>query len=62
MTETQDKELKCLDCGQEFTWSAGEQEFFHEKGFTESPKRCKTCRQAKKDQRGGFGKQKGWKT
>jgi hypothetical protein len=38
-----DKKLKCDDCFEEFTYSAGEQKFFFEKGFSE-PKRCKLCR------------------
>jgi hypothetical protein len=46
---TQDKELKCVDCSSSFLWSAGEQEYFKERGFTNEPKRCKACRQAKKD-------------
>jgi hypothetical protein len=58
MSSNQDQTLRCADCGEEFTWSAGEQEFFREKGFTNPPKRCKQCRQAKKEQRGG-GERKG---
>jgi len=53
MSSNQDQTLTCVDCGAEFTWSAGEQDFFHEKGFTNPPKRCRQCRQAKKEQRGG---------
>ncbi len=53
--ESQDKVLTCADCGQEFTWSAAEQAFFKEKGFTNEPKRCKDCRDAKKAQRGVAG-------
>ena len=53
MSSNQDQTLTCADCGEEFTWSAGEQDFFHEKGFTNQPKRCRECRQAKKEQRGG---------
>lgn len=41
----QDKSLKCKDCGAEFTWASGEQEFFAKKGFTNKPSRCKDCRQ-----------------
>lgn len=48
MTEFQDKTIKCVDCGQEFTFTAGEQEFYASKGFTNEPKRCKTCREARK--------------
>ena len=57
MSSNQDQTLTCIDCGEEFTWSAGEQEFFREKGFTNPPKRCRQCRQDKKEQRsGGEGK------
>jgi Probable zinc-ribbon domain len=48
MNKLEDQKRTCSDCGDEFIWTAGEQEFFHEKGFTEPPKRCKTCRQARK--------------
>jgi hypothetical protein len=58
MSGNQDQTLTCADCGESFTWTAGEQEFFREKGFTNPPKRCKECRQAKKEQRGG-GQRKG---
>ena len=44
----QDKTLVCKDCGQEFVYTAGEQEFFAEKGFQNEPQRCKECRDAKK--------------
>ena len=43
-----DKTLVCKDCGQEFTFTAREQEFYAEKGFTNEPQRCKTCRDARK--------------
>lgn len=43
-----DKNLVCKDCGQEFSFTANEQEFFAEKGFTNEPQRCKTCRDARK--------------
>ena len=49
-----DKALTCNDCGQEFTWSASEQEFFADRGFTE-PKRCSSCRAARKASQGGGG-------
>ena len=44
----QDKSLQCSDCGTTFTFSAGEQEFFQSKGFTNEPKRCPLCRRANK--------------
>ncbi len=51
-----DKTLVCKDCGQEFTFTASEQEFFAEKGFTNEPQRCKACRDARKnDSRGNGG-------
>lgn len=46
-----DRSLTCADCGQEFTFTAGEQEFYAQRGFSESPKRCVSCRQIRKAQR-----------
>ena len=43
-----DKSLQCSDCGANFTFSAEEQEFFQSKGYTNEPKRCPECRQARK--------------
>ena len=51
----QDKSIQCSDCGVTFTFSAGEQEFFQSKGFTNEPKRCPSCRRAKKAQRSSSG-------
>lgn len=48
----QDKTLICKDCGSEFIFTAGEQEFYAEKGFTNEPQRCKACRNARKNARG----------
>ena len=45
-----DKVLTCRDCGREFVFSASEQDFFAEKGFTNEPGRCPECRAAKKAQ------------
>ncbi len=50
----QDKELTCKDCGQSFTFTAGEQEFFQSRGFSE-PIRCKTCRDVRKSQKNDRG-------
>ena len=44
----EDKVLVCRDCGQEFVFSAREQEFYAEKGFQNEPGRCPSCRQARK--------------
>jgi CxxC-x17-CxxC domain-containing protein len=43
----QDKTLTCSDCGQTFTFTASEQEFFTQKGFSD-PSRCPSCRAARK--------------
>lgn len=53
MQQFQDQTLTCVDCGSQFTWTASEQEFYQKKGFTNSPKRCPKCREAKKAQTGG---------
>ncbi|MDD5093807.1 MAG: zinc-ribbon domain containing protein [Dehalococcoidia bacterium] len=50
-----DREMQCADCGATFTFTASEQEFFSTKGFTNDPKRCSSCRTAKKQERGGGG-------
>lgn len=51
----QDEVLRCKECGQEFVFTARDQEFFAEKGFTNKPVRCKSCRDAKKADRGDDG-------
>lgn len=45
-----DKKIKCQDCGEEFNFSESEQKFYEEKKF-QPPKRCKICRQTRKDRR-----------
>jgi len=50
--EFQDRTLQCTDCNQDFIFTAGEQEFYERKGFKEIPKRCKPCREARKQRRG----------
>ncbi|HWQ11859.1 MAG TPA: zinc-ribbon domain containing protein [Roseiflexaceae bacterium] len=51
------KTLTCRDCGMDFVFTAGEQEFYAQKGFTNEPSRCPSCRQAYKAAggRGGNG-------
>ncbi len=49
-----DRSLTCRDCGQEFTFTAGEQAFYQERGFSE-PQRCQSCRATRKAQRGSTG-------
>ncbi len=48
-TEFQDRTIQCVDCGEDFIWTAGEQVFFHDKGLKNEPKRCKPCKQAKNE-------------
>jgi len=42
-TVLEDKILVCKDCGNKFIWTQGEQQFFHDKGLKNIPKRCKEC-------------------
>lgn len=53
MSNYSDLTLNCRDCGQPFTFTAGEQEFFNKKGFTNQPSRCPNCRANKKANFGG---------
>ncbi len=45
-----DKNLICKDCGKEFVFTEGEQEFYKEKGFENEPQRCIDCRRERKQQ------------
>lgn len=57
----QDKSLQCFDCENGFIFSAEEQEVFHSKGYINDPKRCPSCRQARKARQHGssnFGTQR----
>ncbi len=56
MGQYADKTMTCRDCGKQFTFTAGEQEFYAQRGFSE-PARCGECRQARKAGRdsGGYG-------
>ena len=49
-----DKTLVCVECGSSFTFTAGEQEFFASRGYVNEPKRCPTCREARRSERRGF--------
>ena len=53
--DSEEGEYQCSDCGATFTFTAGEQEFYAVKGFTNEPGRCPSCRQARRAQRNGFG-------
>jgi CxxC-x17-CxxC domain-containing protein len=47
--EFDDSMIVCIDCGEEFVWSGGEQLFFRDKGLQNPPKRCKACKQKKNE-------------
>ena len=49
-----DKNLTCADCGQEFVFTASEQDFYAQRGFTE-PRRCASCRASRKAARNADG-------
>lgn len=53
-----DETIRCGDCHRDFTYSVKEQQFYQEKGFS-APRRCKECRQAKKEQGGGSSRGRG---
>ncbi len=55
MANTEDKSITCVDCGEEFLFTAGEQSFYRERGLTNAPTRCKACRDKRKAQRDGGG-------
>lgn len=50
----EDKSINCSECGTTFTFSAGEQEFFAQKGFANEPRRCPSCRATRNSGRGSF--------
>ena len=58
----QDRTLSCVECSQAFTFSADDQAYHAEKGYSNDPKRCPACRQARRAQNnggdfgGGFGR------
>lgn len=47
--EFKDESIGCIDCGESFIWSSGEQLFFRDKGLKNPPKRCKPCKKAKNE-------------
>ena len=52
MTEFSDKKLVCKDCGSDFVFTTGEQEFYSTKGFENEPVRCGQCRNTRKKMKG----------
>lgn len=55
----EDKTLTCRDCGNQFTFTASEQEFYASKGFEHEPSRCPECRTARKQSRNGNSRGRG---
>ncbi|HEV2583309.1 MAG TPA: zinc-ribbon domain containing protein [Ktedonobacteraceae bacterium] len=49
-----DKTLRCRECGSDFVFTAGEQEFYQQKGLMNQPSRCPACRTARRAS-GGVG-------
>jgi len=59
ITSTEDQQLTCCDCADDFIWSIGEQEWFAERGLTQR-RRCKPCRAAKRLKRDGLPTRSSW--
>jgi len=55
----EDKSLKCRDCGSDFIFTAGEQEFYQQKGLMNQPSRCPACRSARRNATGGGRSERG---
>ena len=55
----EDRNLTCVECNQSFVFTADDQQYHSDKGYTNEPKRCPSCRQARRANRGydrgGFG-------
>ena len=45
----EDITLVCKDCGEQFVFTAGEQQFYDEKGFKNQPTACRACRNKRKN-------------
>jgi CxxC-x17-CxxC domain-containing protein len=50
-----DRILTCRDCGQDFTFTAGEQEFYASRNLTNDPSRCPSCRAARRGMQSSGG-------
>ena len=51
----QERDLTCVECNQTFVFSADDQQYHADKGYTNEPKRCPSCRQARRSSRGYDG-------
>jgi DNA-directed RNA polymerase subunit RPC12/RpoP len=56
-----DKTIVCKDCGKEFVFTEGEQEFYKEKGFENEPQRCPECRKARKNRNNDRNNNRGFR-
>ena len=54
-----DKTLVCAECGGEFLFTVGEQEFFNSRGFVNEPKRCQNCRSSRRSEQRSGGYESG---
>lgn len=52
----EDLNIACIDCGNDFLWTAGEQIFYRDKCLQNPPKRCKCCKQAKNERLSAIAK------
>ena len=50
-----DRTLTCVECNQSFVFTADDQQYHADKGYTNEPKRCPNCRQARRANRGFDG-------
>lgn len=55
-----EKELQCSECGAAFAFTVEEQEFFKSRGYTNEPKRCPACREARRTNRYDSGRGSGY--
>ena len=53
-----DKTLRCRECGNDFTFTAGEQEFYQQKGLLNQPGRCPDCRAARRNSSGSGSRER----
>lgn len=58
MSAFADKQIKCLECQKDFTYTAAEQELHKSLGYQNEPKRCNACREAKRQRRPGGGRER----
>ena len=51
----EERTLTCVECGQSFAFTVEDQEYHAQRGYTNDPKRCPSCRQARRDSNFGGG-------